>query len=49
MNTFARSTANIAAWNLEGFHGITDARIDRQVEGLVMLDAEVVVLVKLVQ
>lgn len=47
MNSFARSTANIAAWNLEGFHGITDTRIDKQVEGLVMLDAEVVALVEI--
>ena len=47
MNSFSRTTANIAAWNLEGFHGIPDARINRQVEGLIMLDAEVVALVEI--
>jgi len=47
MNTFQRSTTNIAAWNLEGFDGISDERIDRQVEGLTMLDAEVVALVEI--
>ncbi len=47
MNTFQRSTANIAAWNLEGFHGIPDVRIAKQVEGLAMLDAEVVALVEI--
>ncbi len=47
MNTFQRSTANIAAWNLEGFHGIPDERIEKQVQGLAMLDAEVVALVEI--
>ena len=47
MNSFKRSTANIAAWNLEGFHGITDERIKKQVQGLSMLDAEVVALVEI--
>lgn len=47
MNTFQRSTTNIAAWNLEGFDGIPDERIARQVEGLTMLDAEVVALVEI--
>jgi len=47
MNSFQRSTANIAAWNLEGFDGITDARIKKQIEGLTMLDAEVVALVEI--
>ncbi len=47
MNTFQRSTTNIAAWNLEGFDGITDERIAKQVEGLTMLDAEVVALVEI--
>lgn len=47
MNSFQRSTANIAAWNLEGFDGIPDERIEKQVEGLAMLDAEVVALVEI--
>ena len=47
MNTFERTTANIAAWNLEGFNGISDARIENQIEGLTMLDAEVVALVEI--
>ena len=47
MNSYQRSTANIAAWNLEGFHGIPDERIARQVQGLAMLDAEVVALVEI--
>ena len=46
MSSFQRSTANIAAWNLEGFAGIPDERIEKQVEGLAMLDAEVVALVE---
>lgn len=47
MNKFQRTTANIAAWNLEGFHGITDQRIQKQITGLSMLDAEVVALVEI--
>lgn len=47
MNSFQRSTANIAAWNLEGFHGIPDERIEKQIQGLSMLDAEVVALVEI--
>ncbi|MDX2487946.1 MAG: GMP synthase [Gammaproteobacteria bacterium] len=46
MSSFQRSTANIAAWNLEGFEGIPDERIAKQVQGLSMLDAEVVALVE---
>lgn len=42
MNTFIRSTANIAAWNLEGLHGIPDERIEKQVQGLAMPGAEIV-------
>ena len=44
---FDRSTASVAAWNLAGFHEIPDERIARQVEGLAMLDAEVVALVEI--
>jgi len=47
MNSFQRSTANIAAWNLEGFDGIPDERIEKQIQGLSMLDAEVVALVEI--
>jgi exonuclease III len=47
MNTFQRTTANIAAWNLEGFDGIPDERIEQQIQGLSMLDAEVVALVEI--
>lgn len=47
MHTFEKATANVAAWNLEGFHGIPPARLQNQVEGLAMLDAEVVALVEI--
>ena len=47
MNTFSKSTANIAAWNLEGYFGISEERLNRQIEGLAMLDAEVVALVEI--
>ncbi len=46
MSSFAHTTARIAAWNLEGFDGIPEARLDLQAEGLAMLDAEIVVLVE---
>ncbi len=46
-NKFAKSTADVAAWNLEGFHGISEDRIAKQVEGLAMMDAEVVALVEI--
>lgn len=45
--TFTRSTATIAAWNLAGFGGIPQARLREQVEGLSLLDAEVVTLVEI--
>jgi len=47
MNTFQKSTADIAAWNLKGFHRIPNERITRQIEGLTMMDAEVVALVEI--
>ena len=47
MNTFGHTTAKVAAWNLAGFFGISDERLERQVEGLALLDAEVVVLVEI--
>jgi endonuclease/exonuclease/phosphatase family metal-dependent hydrolase len=46
MSEFGHTTAKIAAWNLAGFGGIPDARLERQVEGLSLLDAEVVALVE---
>ena len=47
MTNFSRTTANVAAWNLAGFGGIPAARLKRQVEGLALLDAEVVALVEI--
>ena len=47
MNTFDHTTAKIAAWNLDGFFGIPEERLKLQVEGLALLDAEVVVLVEI--
>lgn len=46
MTEFSHTTAKIAAWNLAGFGGISDVRIKLQVEGLAILDAEVVTLVE---
>ena len=46
MTDFGHTTAKVAAWNLAGFGGIPDDRLERQVEGLALLDAEVVVLVE---
>ena len=47
MNNFCHSTAKVAAWNLDGFFEIPDERLKLQVEGLALLDAEVVVLVEI--
>lgn len=47
MSAFAQSTAKIAAWNLSGYKEIPAARLDRQVEGLALLDAEIVALVEI--
>ncbi len=47
MNDFCHSTAKIAAWNLNGFFKIPANRLKLQVEGLALLDAEVVVLVEI--
>lgn len=47
MTAFTCTTANIAAWNLSGFHPIPDSRIEKQVEGLALLDAEVITLVEI--
>jgi len=47
MTDFGRTTANIAAWNLSGFDPIPADRLERQVDGLALLDAEVVALVEI--
>lgn len=47
MNNFSHTTARIAAWNLAGFGEIPLSRIERQVEGLSLLDAEVISLVEI--
>ncbi len=46
MSEFGQTTAKIAAWNLAGFNAISPARLGRQVEGLAILDAEVITLVE---
>jgi len=47
MPHFGHTTAKIGAWNLaNNFTALTDERTDRQVEGLAILDAEVVTLVE---
>lgn len=43
---FGNSTARIAAWNLAGFQSTSDERTKAQVEGLILLDAELVTLVE---
>ncbi len=47
MNDFGHTTAKVAAWNLAGYGGIPAERLERQVEGLALLDAEVVALVEI--
>lgn len=47
MSEFKHTTARIAAWNLAGFGGIPEERLLRQVEGLALLDAEVIALVEI--
>ena len=47
MTDFGRTTANVAAWNLAGFDSLQADRLERQVEGLALLDAEVVALVEI--
>ena len=43
---FESSTARIAAWNLEGFNPIPVSRLQRQAEGIAIVDAEVITLVE---
>ena len=47
MNNFGHTTGKVAAWNLDGFHRIPADRLELQVEGLALLDAEVVALVEI--
>ena len=46
VSKFGHTTAKIAAWNLAGFNPISDEKLEKQVEGLAILDAEVVTLVE---
>ena len=46
MREFGHTTAKIGAWNLAGFNPISDEKLEKQVEGLAILDAEVVTLVE---
>jgi endonuclease/exonuclease/phosphatase family metal-dependent hydrolase len=47
MRNFSHTTAKVAAWNLAGYGGIPAQRLEKQVEGLALLDAEVVALVEI--
>ncbi len=47
MMDFTKSTATVAAWNLNGFTGINDERLARQAYGLSLVDAEFVTLVEI--
>ena len=47
MRTFGHTTARLAAWNLAGFGEIPQSRLERQIEALALLDAEVVALVEI--
>ena len=47
MTQFQHTTARIAAWNFAGFNGISEKRVERQVEGLALLDAAVIALVEI--
>lgn len=46
MHVFSHTIARVAVWNLAGFGSISDARTERQIEGLSLLDAELVTLVE---
>jgi exonuclease III len=47
MSNFDHTTAKVAAWNLAGYGEIPEERLEKQVEGLALLDAEVVALVEI--
>lgn len=46
MSEFGHTTAKVAVWNLAGFNAISDEKFENQVEGLSILDAEIVTLVE---
>ncbi len=46
MQSFQHAIGRIAVWNLAGFGGISDKRKAKQIEGLALLDAELVTLVE---
>lgn len=46
MLKFSHTTAKIAVWNLAGFNPISDKKLENQIKGLSILDAEVVTLVE---
>lgn len=46
-NTFAKTTATVAAWNLVTFEPFDDDQIKRQVSGLSTLDVEFIILVEI--
>ena len=46
MTQFKHTTAKIAAWNLAGYNKISDERRQLQIEGLAILDVEVITLVE---
>ncbi len=46
MHKFEHAVARVAVWNLAGFGGIPAARLEKQIEGLALLDAELVTLVE---
>lgn len=43
---FTNSTARVAAWNLAGFQAITLERAKAQIDGLLLMDAELIALVE---
>ena len=47
MTSFAHTTAKIAAWNLAGYGGIPQERLELQAKGLALLDAEIIALVEI--
>nr|WP_321236208.1 hypothetical protein [uncultured Psychroserpens sp.] len=46
MREFSHTTAKVAVWNLAGFNPISDEKFENQIEGLAILDAEIVTLVE---
>ena len=46
MDKFEHAVARVAVWNLAGFGGISDERLQKQIEGQALLDAELVTLVE---